>query len=168
MKLAQVFVGLCLSISSCGVAEAGWFGPSNYDECVLDKLNGQLFSTLQVIAIQNACRDLFPPPPVAPAPILLNKDFIKWDTATNSDGSRTVVRIIEKPSGYNITAVIGGFINRSPCIYNTYETIIDQENEDRNWLRLRGSRLNSPNEFMFSIASNQFNCVDLYFYGTVN
>ena len=39
---------------------AGWFGPSNYDECVLDKMKGQ--SPAMLYHAEAACRIEFPDP----------------------------------------------------------------------------------------------------------
>jgi hypothetical protein len=170
--LAIAFSALGLFSYPYRVAHAGWFGPSNYDECLIDKMKGQTIYMLGVA--QGACLKLFPPPPKAPEPskapelVLLNKDFIKWETRPNSDSTGTFMTIIDKPSGYTITAVVGSFISRSPCVYNTYDNIHQQNQqteEDRKWLRLRGSKLESPDTYGFSIAGSQFNCVDMTFYG---
>jgi hypothetical protein len=41
------------------VSFAGWFGPSNYDECVLDSMKG-VTSDMAARAIMRSCRDKFP------------------------------------------------------------------------------------------------------------
>jgi hypothetical protein len=47
---------------------AGWFGPSNYDECLLDNMKG-VASNAAAVAITQACRSKFPlPPPPPPKP----------------------------------------------------------------------------------------------------
>jgi len=47
---------------------AGWFGPSNYDECLLDNMKG-VASNTAAVAIAQACRSKFPlPPPPPPKP----------------------------------------------------------------------------------------------------
>jgi hypothetical protein len=33
-----------------GSAKAGWFGPSNYDECMLDKMKGQPWNMGEIVA----------------------------------------------------------------------------------------------------------------------
>jgi hypothetical protein len=46
---------LCL----CGSVHAGWFGPKNYDECILENMKGVTLRQA-VWAIQNSCRAKFP------------------------------------------------------------------------------------------------------------
>jgi len=42
-----------------GTAHAGWFGPKNYDECILENMKG--VTIVQAVwAIQNSCRAKFP------------------------------------------------------------------------------------------------------------
>jgi len=42
-----------------GSAQAGWFGPKNYDECILENMKGVTLKEA-VWAIQNSCRAKFP------------------------------------------------------------------------------------------------------------
>src|SRR3989344_762952 len=54
----------CLIIIVCiypTVSLGGWFGPSNYDECVLESMKG-VTSDLAARAIMRSCRDKFPEP----------------------------------------------------------------------------------------------------------
>lgn len=53
-----------------GQAVAGWFGPSTYDECVIEKSKGILTVAAQS-AVLRACTAQFPPPPsgVKPPPL---------------------------------------------------------------------------------------------------
>lgn len=39
-------------------SSAGWFGPDNYEECVLEKMKGQ--NTLMIFAARGACEKMFP------------------------------------------------------------------------------------------------------------
>lgn len=60
-------------ITFAGSASAGWFGPSNYEECILDNMKG-VTSNAAAIAIASACRSQFPePPPPPPTPEELAK-----------------------------------------------------------------------------------------------
>lgn len=63
----QKVLGFTLMLVS-GATMAGWFGPSNYDECLLDNMKG-VASNTAAVAIAQACRSKFPlPPPPPPKP----------------------------------------------------------------------------------------------------
>lgn len=56
----MAILSLFLVLLVCpGVSFAGWFGPSNYDECVLESMKG-VTSDLAARAIISSCRDKFP------------------------------------------------------------------------------------------------------------
>lgn len=60
MKKYTGFMGLmCLMFFM--TTEAGWFGPSNYDECILENMEG-VNSDLAAKAVIHSCRDKFPLP----------------------------------------------------------------------------------------------------------
>lgn len=56
-KVKQLAVLLLLIFLSCG-ASADWFGPDNYEECVLDKMKGQPKEMMWTA--QTACEKKFP------------------------------------------------------------------------------------------------------------
>ena len=58
-------VGLMVLLT--GSAQAGWFGPSTYEECVLENMKG-VSSNAAALAIADACRAKFPLPPSPPPP----------------------------------------------------------------------------------------------------
>jgi hypothetical protein len=59
MKLIKIIVLICLLIIPCAnKSYAGWFGPSNYDECVLEKMKGQKGYMLPTV--RSACEKDFP------------------------------------------------------------------------------------------------------------
>jgi hypothetical protein len=70
--IAVVFMQLCLP------AGAGWFGPSNYDECILDSMKG-VTSNSAAILIKEACRKKFPdnPKPNVSSHELLPEEIFK-------------------------------------------------------------------------------------------
>jgi len=39
-KLTAICLTLAVLLGSAGVTNAGWFGPSNYAECILDGMKG--------------------------------------------------------------------------------------------------------------------------------
>lgn len=55
----RIFVVFFLVTSPIGSASAGWFGPSNYEECILDKMKGAK-NTYAAAAIADACRKKYP------------------------------------------------------------------------------------------------------------
>ena len=60
----QKVLGFAMMLVS-GVTIAGWFGPSTYDECILDGMKG-VASNTAAVAIAQACRSKFPLPPPTP------------------------------------------------------------------------------------------------------
>jgi len=55
MRLAS----LLFLLSCFGTAHAGWFGPKNYDECILENMKG--VTIVQAVwAIKSSCRAKFP------------------------------------------------------------------------------------------------------------
>lgn len=50
---------LLFMLGCFGTAHAGWFGPKNYDECILENMKGVTLKQA-VWAIQNSCRAKFP------------------------------------------------------------------------------------------------------------
>lgn len=58
-------VGLMILLT--GSAQAGWFGPSTYQECVLENMKG-VTSDLAAKSIAWACHSQFPLPPISPSP----------------------------------------------------------------------------------------------------
>lgn len=45
-------------------ASAGWFGPSNYDECILESMKG-VTSDVAARLVARSCREKFPDKPIA-------------------------------------------------------------------------------------------------------
>jgi hypothetical protein len=64
-SMAAFFIATTVCYSS--VALAGLFGPSTYDECILANMKG-VGSNAAAHAVASACRNQFPPKPVAPKP----------------------------------------------------------------------------------------------------
>ena len=52
-------LAIVIYLASFGTAEAGLFGPDNYDECILKGMRG-VVSDVAARAIQDACRNKFP------------------------------------------------------------------------------------------------------------
>lgn len=60
----QKVLGFAMMLVS-GATMAGWFGPSTYEECLLENLKG-VASDVAATGIAKACRAKFPIPPPPP------------------------------------------------------------------------------------------------------
>src|SRR5208337_378113 len=81
-------------------ASAGWFGPSNYNECVLDKESDRMLSPLQVLDIESACRGLFPPEPKEKETLLDDTGrTIHYRNCSDETGEFKLC-VTEKPDGF--------------------------------------------------------------------
>ena len=58
-RLFSAIVWLVLSLYVFGEAQAGWFGPDTYDECILDAMQGAT-SDIAAREIRSACRNQYP------------------------------------------------------------------------------------------------------------
>ena len=58
--MKRLFAVICLFIWMPIPAMGGWFGPSNYEECILENMKG-VASDAAVRAIARVCRKKFPP-----------------------------------------------------------------------------------------------------------
>lgn len=59
--MGKIIVTAILFLASASVS-AGWFGPDNYDDCVLEKMKGQE-TKAAIIHARKACRKKFPEKP---------------------------------------------------------------------------------------------------------
>ncbi|MGV0982683.1 MAG: hypothetical protein ACOYB0_10015 [Polynucleobacter sp.] len=78
---------------------AGLFGPSNYEECVLDRMKGQdrwLLSTAR-----EACLIKFPPPPTEQVVELSNSDW-SWK---KTDANTLTIEVHSLPKNVKLTSV---------------------------------------------------------------
>lgn len=119
MRLA--FLLLLLGIS--GSAPAGWLGPSNYEECILENIKGVTIQSA-VWAIKNACRAKFP------------EACYAWKTAHPNkpvQAKKPSVTVYEVGGVYNGYRYKGGGArdksNWEPAQGNSYDSLIpDQTN----------------------------------------
>jgi hypothetical protein len=127
------------------VSFARWFGPSNYDECVLDSMKG-VTSDLAARAIMRSCSEKFPKkkPNEIPAPLSvvsqldgrarMSYGFVKGNIYNgNKDWTITQVTI-------NILVKDKSSAQKSPREYNVDLTVSPLKNED----------------FIFSVGDNSF------------
>ena len=61
--MKRLFTVICLFIWMPIPAMGGWFGPSNYEECILKNMKG-VTSDKAVLEIRRACRAKFPEKPI--------------------------------------------------------------------------------------------------------
>jgi len=61
--MKRLFTVICLFIWMPIPAMGGWFGPSNYEECILKNMKG-VTSDKAVLEIRKACRAKFPKKPI--------------------------------------------------------------------------------------------------------
>ena len=98
---------LMVSLAIMNTATAGWFGPDNYEECVVDKMKGQDKSMLKMV--EKACEAKFPKPvSVAEYAGFGDNKEIKIDWMGN------VVKVLKNDTTYEITEVIMIF-SRKKC-----------------------------------------------------
>jgi len=66
---------LLLSLTCFGQAQAGWFGPSNADECMQEHLD-EVHSEVASRKLNDVCRQQFPTQPDEKKATYINPDFI--------------------------------------------------------------------------------------------
>jgi hypothetical protein len=132
-------------------ASAGWLGPSNYNECVLDNESNRILSPLQTIDIESACEVLFPP---EPKEILLDYEnrTIQYRDCSGPTGEVKIC-VTAQPRGYAIHRVVGHFAITSHCTYDqtTFTDVV-------------GSKAWFKDTYSFYIERT-FNCSYFSFYG---
>ena len=73
--LKNFFAGVALLFLTSNIALADWFGPDNYEDCVLD-LIGDAKTESSAALIQSTCRAKFPH--TDPIPSRSMQDTVKW------------------------------------------------------------------------------------------
>lgn len=132
-------------------ASAGWFGPSNYDECLLDKTSGSMLSIFQLLTIQKACRDLFP---LDSNETVLDESgkTIQYSNCSDTAGEFKIC-VTQKPDNYVINRVVGHFAIADDCTYD--QTIFTNVLGSKAWFK---------DTYSFNIQRT-FNCLYFSFYG---
>jgi hypothetical protein len=92
-------IGIALGILYAQVTFAGLFGPSNFEECVLEKMKGQAPSLMYMA--RAACKKAFPGKPVE---TVIENDRIKYEWCKSEYESEAVC-IEKKPENVEITKV---------------------------------------------------------------
>lgn len=84
-------------------AQAGWFGPSNFDDCVLEKMRGQAPNMIGVA--RSACRAQFPEEILLQEGIHYKKGQIK-NSWYNTSKDTITISIDENKTDYKVTRVV--------------------------------------------------------------
>jgi hypothetical protein len=147
-------------------ANAGWFGPANYDECMLEKMKGQGYYMAEIA--KAACLLKFPPQP-KPEPkeeeVLLNEQFIRFNWCAWEETNKQMC-IVNKPDNYTITKVNVRFSAKNPCIKilpNGHIWDPQFDADQKNWISITGEKAYFSPTYTFKSPPGNLNCVDVYF-----
>jgi hypothetical protein len=111
-----LIVSLSMAIfASASHTNAGWLGPDNFAECMVDAMRGQVQAMAELAA--QACSAKFPASAPPPTEVLLdeNNSTVRWDFCSDAEQSPIKICIIQEPDNYRITKVVGHFSNNYPC-----------------------------------------------------
>jgi hypothetical protein len=132
-------------------ANAGLFGPSNFEECVLDRMKGQDKSMMWVA--RDACTKAFPDKPTER---YLDHTKIK-DEWCESTRTKQVICIKDKPKNFKITKIeadfytdaCGNIQNKTPVTVTAEKSFFSDK-------------------FEFETPSGYYQCYTKVFYGFVD
>jgi hypothetical protein len=190
MKRNQILAITLCSLACLGYpnrsAKAAWFGPSNYEECVLEKMKGQ--SSYMLATAQNACRLKFPPEPRETTEVPLDKRQIQFNWCIDAQTIKQIC-IVDKPNNYEIRKVVLSVSAKNPCIkllapsfpmnmfdyfgnitseYIQYQALNKQYLEDiNNWISVSCEKSYFSATYTFKIPPGGYNCSDVSFYGFI-
>lgn len=91
--------GTAFGVLYAQITFAGFLGPSNFEECVLEKMKGQSPSLIHIA--KAACTKAFPKKPVE---TVINNDRIKYEWC-RSDYESEAVCIRKRPDNLEITKI---------------------------------------------------------------
>jgi hypothetical protein len=183
MRCNQILAITFCSLACLGYpnrsANSGWFGPANYDECMLEKMKGQGYYMAEIA--KETCRLKFQPKP-APKPkeeeVLLNERFIHFNWCAWEKTSKQIC-MVDKPDNYTITKVTVDFSAKSPCeripppdfsvpLSDQYEWQYRRFYEDlNNWITITGEKAYFSPTYTFKTPPGNLNCVDVHFFGFI-
>lgn len=150
IRIFGFFLSLLVVFPHCAIA--GWFGPDNYEECMLDKMKGQDRS-MRGIA-NNACLSMFP----RPMQITVFAGFgDDKEIKLLLDGSN--IRIIRNNSPYQITAVTL-LLSKKNCADTRKYNILSRYDNDFSPIefKVKGS-IGAPDS---PFKPSDYNCTELY------
>jgi hypothetical protein len=126
MKTVRLFllvpVAFVVLLFGSSFAQAGWFGPSNYDECVLERMKGQAPNLISTA--RSACIQAFPQERVLVEGTDYKKGQLKHTWCDTSQNSITIC-IDENNTNYKFTKLVIKPV-KIPCENVTYGSIEDE------------------------------------------
>jgi hypothetical protein len=166
-------------------ANAGWFGPSSYDECVVENMKGQ--AVYMMPTVRNVCSEKFPsPPPKPPKPavVRLNTSLIKYHLCSTETENEFKICIDYIPSNYRITYVDAMLSNNDNCTpveppswidkytgklsQYQYDEMLNAYNLDaKKWTSLRGRKAWYFDDYSFTKTAHH-DCVVFEFFGFID
>jgi hypothetical protein len=152
-------------------ANAGWFGPSSYDECMIEQMRGQPANMGQIAGA--VCLKKFPPksvyfPEPAPQETLLDSGKITYRRCDeNTSDGRVALCVDNKPSSYKISKVKFGIANSNPCQHNTITLTVFPYNveDDKYWTYIDTEKKFFRDIYVTITQPINYNCWDVRFYG---
>jgi len=141
---------ISLLLSFLQISHAGLFGPSNFEECVLDRMKGQDRSMLYVA--KQACTKAFPDKPMER---YLDDENIE-STWCESTKSKQVICVTKQPKNYKITEIEANFY------VDKCENI-----QDKKPISLKAKKSLFFSKFEFETPSALYQCVTTTYFGFV-
>lgn len=146
MKATIAWLACCLV---GGAAHGGILGPSNYEECVLEKMKGQ--QQYMLSTAREACQKAFPDKSTEGE---LDNELIKYDWCNSSSTLQTIC-IRDQPKNYKITRVDAIFFTED-CATKQNKSGVAASGEKK-WL--------SSNFEFKTPPAKKYSCVVPTFYG---
>lgn len=129
-------------------ASAGIFGASNYEECVLEKMKGQVPQLMYMA--QNACRQAFPLPPQE---MRLDSEKIKYSWC-KTEAKEITYCLEQVPKNTKVTRIEAIFFKQK-C----------EDIQASAGILVEGEKALFKDEFKFKTNGTKYLCAQTYFYG---
>lgn len=145
-KMKTTAIGFALFMCYSPVTVAGLFGPSNFEECVLDKMKGQdrvLYQTARA-----ACLKAFPPE------VVIDRDRLKFKWC-KSDYESESVCLEQKPGSVTITKVEAVF----------FEDECDTKQQSKPGVTASANQPWFGSTYKFDLPGGNRKCAYFTFYG---
>lgn len=130
-----------------GSANAQFWGPKNYEECVLEKMKGQHQSLLPTA--RQACRNEFPPP-LKRQKIQLNNEDWEWEQKPKD---KIVINVINLPQHVKLEKAEAIFLDTCG------------EKLTKPAFQATAEKATFSNKFEFRVPPRQFECARVTFTG---
>lgn len=144
--MKTVTIGLAIFMCYSPATFAGLFGPSNFEECVLEKMKGQdraLYPTAK-----SACLKIFPPE------VVIDRDRLKFTWCKSENESESVC-LEQKPTNVTITKVEAVF----------FEDACDTRQQDKPGVTASSNKPWFGSTYKFDLPVGNRKCAYFIFYG---